>query len=165
MCFNVLHMQSPEVRKEVRGQWSLPNNFARSFQLKWEKRHDSPSILSNLRGKLLCLSLRGWLMRRGGRQFTQRGKIWFEPHRKTLQALKLDTWKISSVITLNAAAELSWLMTNLNFVCILRMKPIKQSTFPLYTPLTLELFCFAGTVKVKSSGIQVGDLIIVEKVC
>lgn len=26
-------------------------------------------------------------------------------------------------------------------------------------------FCFTGTVKVKSSGIQVGDLIIVEKVC
>lgn len=53
MCFNVLHMQSPEVTAEVKGQWSPPNNFACSVQMKREKRLNSPSILSNLQGKLL----------------------------------------------------------------------------------------------------------------
>lgn len=45
---------------------------------------------------------------------------------------------------------------------IFKQKPLNSRDCS-YT--VLLVFCIAGTVKVKSSGIQVGDLIIVEKVC
>lgn len=45
---------------------------------------------------------------------------------------------------------------------IFKQKPLSSRDCS-YT--VLLVFCVAGTVKVKSSGIQVGDLIIVEKVC
>lgn len=45
---------------------------------------------------------------------------------------------------------------------IFKQKPLNSRDCS-YT--VLPVFCIAGTVKVKSSGIQVGDLIIVEKVC
>lgn len=93
MCFNVLHMQSPEVTAEVGGHWSLANNFACSFQIKRAKRLHSP-------------------------QYSLQGT--FPPQIR-------DTCLKTAFC-----------------VCVLYI---------------------SGTVKVKSSGIQVGDLIIVEKVC
>lgn len=45
---------------------------------------------------------------------------------------------------------------------ICKQRPLNNRDCSYTVPLW---FCVAGTVKVKSSGIQVGDLIIVKKVC
>lgn len=72
MCFNVLHMQSPEVRTKVRGQCSPPNNFACSFRMKWLKRLNSPSILFKSAKKIALPNSLGWPLRHGAPQFTQK---------------------------------------------------------------------------------------------
>lgn len=51
MHFNVLHMQSPKVTAQFKGQWSFPNSFARSLQVEWEKKLYSPRIPLNLQGE------------------------------------------------------------------------------------------------------------------
>lgn len=75
MCFNVLHMQSPKVRTKVRGHCSPPNNFACSFQMKWVKRLNSPSILFKSAKKIALPNSLGWPLRHGGQQFTQKRRF------------------------------------------------------------------------------------------
>lgn len=150
MCFNVLHMQNPKVRTKVRGHCSPPNNFARSVQMKWVKRLNSPSILFQSAKKIALPNSLGWPLRHAWQQFTQKRQVlWSQSEiNRRGDLFSLRYWR-------HRAHRQMWAV-------ICKTRPLKK--IEIFHKVLL-VFCIAGTVKVKSSGIQVGDLIIVEKVC